>query len=120
MYPYIGHINVKTHFNANKNDVIFTYYNDIPYSVEQEWIDAGVVGVNEEGLGIDEYGNVVSITSTADNGTEVTEANCRPVKIEFEYDKTTQSWESFKNTKVSFWQKGKEWALCYNCELGLF
>jgi hypothetical protein len=28
--PYIGHINIKTHFNAYKNDVIFTYYNDKP------------------------------------------------------------------------------------------
>jgi len=30
--PYIGHINIKTHYNANKHDVIFTYYNDIPIS----------------------------------------------------------------------------------------
>lgn len=30
MKPYIGHINVKTHYNAFKHDVIFTYYNDIP------------------------------------------------------------------------------------------
>ena len=28
--PYLGHRNIKTHFNAYKNDVIFTYYNDIP------------------------------------------------------------------------------------------
>ena len=28
--PYLGHINIKTHYNAFKNDVIFTYYNDIP------------------------------------------------------------------------------------------
>lgn len=27
---YIGHINVKTHYNAFKKDVIFTYYKDIP------------------------------------------------------------------------------------------
>lgn len=28
--PYIGHINIKTHYNAYKSDVIFTYYNDKP------------------------------------------------------------------------------------------
>lgn len=28
--PYLGHVNIKTHFNAYKNDVIFTYYNDTP------------------------------------------------------------------------------------------
>ena len=27
---YQGHINVKTHYNAFKQDVIFTYYKDIP------------------------------------------------------------------------------------------
>ena len=32
--PYIGHINVKTHYNAFKHDVMFTYYNDIPYDAE--------------------------------------------------------------------------------------
>jgi hypothetical protein len=30
-YPYVGKINIKSHYNKNKQDVIFTYYNDIPY-----------------------------------------------------------------------------------------
>jgi hypothetical protein len=119
MYPYIGHINVKTHFNANKNDVIFTYYNDIPYDVDKEWLEAGVVGVNEEGVGVDENGQVVVIESQGEGGNLISNV-CYPTKIEFEYDETTQEWENFKNTKVAFWQKGKEWALCYNCEMGLF
>lgn len=29
---FVGHRNVKTNYNAFKGDVIFTYYNDIPYS----------------------------------------------------------------------------------------
>lgn len=29
--PFIGRINIKTHYNKWKHDVIFTYYNDIPY-----------------------------------------------------------------------------------------
>lgn len=30
MRPFMGHINVKSHYNAFKQDVIFTYYRDIP------------------------------------------------------------------------------------------
>lgn len=29
--PYIGHINIKTHFNKFKRDIMFTYYNDEAY-----------------------------------------------------------------------------------------
>lgn len=32
--PYLGHVNIKTHYNAYKNDVIFTYYNDTPIKDE--------------------------------------------------------------------------------------
>jgi len=31
--PYIGHINIKTHYNAFKGDVMFTYYNDTLYDM---------------------------------------------------------------------------------------
>lgn len=31
---YVAHINVKTHYNAFKHDVMFTFYNDIPYDSE--------------------------------------------------------------------------------------
>lgn len=37
--PYIGHINIKTHYNAFKRDVIFTYYNDIPLDAEAKEIN---------------------------------------------------------------------------------
>jgi len=29
--PYIGHINIKSHYNAFKHDVMFTYYRDLLY-----------------------------------------------------------------------------------------
>lgn len=29
--PYIGHVNIKTHFNKFKRDIMFTYYNDEAY-----------------------------------------------------------------------------------------
>jgi hypothetical protein len=32
--PYLGHVNIKTHYNAYKNDIIFTYYNDTPIKDE--------------------------------------------------------------------------------------
>ena len=34
---YLGHINVKTHYNAFKQDVMFTYYKDLPKDIEY-WI----------------------------------------------------------------------------------
>lgn len=36
--PYVGHINIKSHYNAFKRDVIFTYYNDIPVDAAGERI----------------------------------------------------------------------------------
>lgn len=33
--PYVGHVNVKTHYNAFKHDVIFTYYKDV--KTEEGW-----------------------------------------------------------------------------------
>lgn len=36
---YVGHINVKTHYNEFKHDVIFTYYKDIPLDSEGKEVD---------------------------------------------------------------------------------
>lgn len=44
--PYIGHINVKTHYNAFKHDVMFTYYNDKPFDKNGEPI--ALIGDNTE------------------------------------------------------------------------
>jgi hypothetical protein len=35
--PYVGHINIKTHYNKFKEDVMFTYYNDILWEVSGEY-----------------------------------------------------------------------------------
>lgn len=67
--PYIGHINVKTHYNKFKHDIIFTYYNDIPKDINGERIY--LIGDDSE--------------------------------------------ESIKlRNKIHTWEKGTEWALCYN------
>jgi hypothetical protein len=107
-FPYIGHVNVKSHYNANKKDVIFTYYNDIPYYIDTDWQDLGVIGVNREGRGINAAGEVV---------TNELGQSCIPTKIELEYDTEKQDWSVIgdPNKNVSFWQKGTEWSICYNC-----
>jgi hypothetical protein len=33
--PYVGHINIKSHYNKFKEDVMFTYYNDILYEMSK-------------------------------------------------------------------------------------
>ena len=37
LYPTIGLRNVKTHYNANKKDVIFTFYDDVYMDEEKAW-----------------------------------------------------------------------------------
>jgi hypothetical protein len=37
--PYVGRVNVKSHYNAFKHDVMFTYYNDIPYNFPQDYVE---------------------------------------------------------------------------------
>ena len=32
--PYVGHVNIKAHYNAFKHDIMFTYYNDILYKFD--------------------------------------------------------------------------------------
>jgi hypothetical protein len=56
-YPYVGHVNVKTHYNKNKHDVIFTYYNDIPYILPKDIV--GIVDINNRSEGVDIDGNIV-------------------------------------------------------------
>lgn len=48
---YQGHINVKTHYNAFKNDVMFTYYRDIP-------MDDNNVQMDIYSTQIDKFGNI--------------------------------------------------------------
>ena len=67
--PYIGHINVKTHYNKFKHDIIFTYYNDIPKDI-----------------------NGKRIYLIGDDSEESIELR----------------------NKIYTWEKGTEWALCYN------
>lgn len=118
--PYIGHINVKTHYNANKHDVIFTYYNDTPYSVPDEFKSMGVVGINDAGIGVDKDNKEVYIEFIDEGTGKTTLQYCKPTKVECTYDDFTQGWKQIHAENVDFWQPGVQWSLCYNCESGVF
>jgi hypothetical protein len=54
--PYIGHINIKSHYNKFKEDVMFTYYNDILWEVDGEYKDDKYT-VDTEGFVAEKSGN---------------------------------------------------------------
>lgn len=103
-FPYIGHINVKTHYNANKRDVMFTYYNDIPYSLEGH-TDLHITDVDKNGNALDSNGNIILIDGQP----------YQPKKILLNYSTEDQDWENYNSKIVDLWVKGKQWSICYNC-----
>jgi hypothetical protein len=54
--PYIGHINIKSHYNKFKEDVMFTYYNDILWEVDGKYKDDKYT-VDAEGFVVEKSGN---------------------------------------------------------------
>jgi hypothetical protein len=54
--PYIGHISIKSHYNKFKEDVMFTYYNDILWEVDGEYKDDKYT-VDTEGFVAEKSGN---------------------------------------------------------------
>lgn len=106
-YPYTGHINVKTHYNKNKQDVIFTYYNDIPYILPDA---TGIVDIDNEGFGIDSSGN------------RVIDSNQTPYRLEkFIISLDSEgNWSKLENNINILWKKGKQWSICFNLELNRF
>lgn len=115
--PYIGHINIKTHYNAFKHDVIFTYYNDKLYSVPSIYSD--------NKYSVDEQGYVIDIQTQ-----ERIYENKKLVKgtqLLSNYDKETQDWKSYSelidelpSTECHKWAKGTNWSLCFNEDLQEF
>lgn len=106
-YPYIGRINVKTHYNKNKHDVIFTYYNDTPYQIP---IGVKVSSINEQNQALDEKGNIIYIDDT-------------PLILEpfvTTYNNDEQKWDRLEDADQIVWKTGKSWSICYNLEVGTF
>lgn len=115
-FPYIGHINVKSHYNKNKQDVIFTYYNDIPYILPA---DSNIVRVDELNRGIDSDGNVVTYPiDESDENSERKEIIITP--FESTWDSTAKAFTKLSDQARIFWKKGTRWSVCYNLEMGQF
>lgn len=109
--PYVGHINIKSHYNKFKEDVMFTYYNDILYDMEDY--------IGEE-YSVDNQGYITK------NNVRITKNNnfVPAYRLLPSWDKDNQTWVSYealmqkhKNYK---WVKGVEWSLCYNLRLNQF
>ncbi len=77
---YLGHINVKTHYNAFKNDIMFTFYKDIPtkYELTEEQEKTITDNFLEDKIGYSGptinsiSNNVIDITSVSVNGFDTT------------------------------------------------
>lgn len=115
-FPYVGHINVKSHYNKNKQDVIFTYYNDIPYILPN---DGDIVGVDEFNRGIDIDGNVVTYPIDGSNeNSERKEYIITP--FESTWDSNIKAFTKLSDQTRIFWKRGTQWSVCYNLEMGQF
>ena len=120
--PFIGHINIKTHYNAFKHDVIFTYYNDILYAFNSK----------DDSTIKDYYVEIDGETAKAYykdfNGKSYRYGDVTPVRLLPEYDTAKQAWQSYEDVirqqedlgKIVRWAKGTTWSLCYNEDLKCF
>ena len=135
--PYVGRVNVKSHYNAFKHDVMFTYYNDIPYAfgspaVELQTLEteSGITQYyvySETGQSIDEFGidtqgylldsdgvRLKSLNGDLDPGVKVEASYDSSIgKVLTYVDKITES----SNVK---WATGKSWSICWNENLNAF
>lgn len=91
--PYVGRVNIKSHYNAFKHDVIFTYYNDIPkYHYElPAGYDDSIYSIDEDGY--------------------ITKDDFRISKLG-DYVKAKKIYDS--------WERGKSWSLCWSEPLQVF
>lgn len=101
---YIGHINVKTHYNEFKHDVMFTYYKDIPMSrytymenpVTKE-VEKVLIGTTwDEGQWIQPNIETVEYQPVDLSGNLILSSTLDPKPL------------------IEKWEKGTTWNLCYN------
>ena len=116
--PYIGHINVKSHYNAFKHDVMFTYYNDLLYELPADRPSSSGYSVDLDGYVIDSEGKKYS-EDLLGNITYYGKAK----RLLPEYNEETHEWESYSDIikgKDYVWVKGTNWSLCWNEDLQSF
>lgn len=121
--PFIGHINIKTHYNAFKHDVMFTYYNDLLYAFAPMKDNAGIKDYYVE---ID--GETAKAYYKDFDGSSHRYGDVTPVRLLPAYDTNKQAWQSYEdvineheaNGEIVRWAKGTNWSLCYNEDLQCF
>lgn len=143
--PYVGRVNVKSHYNAFKHDVMFTYYNDILYQMPNYLVYKDV-----EGNYSYEYSNSLTELSIVDFDIDVqgylidkeTRIRLKTIdggdltpgtKVVAEYNEITGVVDTYTDkirqlreadpengTKVLKWATGKSWSLCFNELIGKF
>ena len=118
--PYIAHINIKSHYNAFKNDVIFTYYNDKLYEYPLKENGKDHYTYADGKINLDGYLEIKG------KDGEITKIKAR--KRLPAYDKDKQDWQSFQDIINEMesaggnyqWVNGTIWSLCYNEQLQQF
>lgn len=107
---YQGHINVKTHYNEFKHDVIFTYYKDVPMTKHQ-WIqhpitkEFSVVVLGSEYV----YDAVTDTYNLIQPDIDTVEAQMVDLTGNRVLKETLDP-----KPLIDFWNPGKIWSLCFN------
>ena len=116
--PFIGRINVKSHYNAFKQDVIFTYYNDILYKFDVNLgLNLSDFGINKDGQLLDKDTNEIYLRDPDDPNSFI-----QGEKVNAYYDEDSgelinysKNIENSSNYNSTFkWATGKSWSLCFN------
>lgn len=116
--PYVGHINIKAHYNAFKHDVMFTYYNDILYKFDAskyENIPLSDWQMDSEGYLLNEDGS-----RTEYHGVKVEPEYDQQAGIVKTYKDIIEEIQKLDSTYPFKWYKGKSWSLCFNELIGKF
>lgn len=131
---YVGHINVVTHYNEFKHDIIFTFIKDKPtYEISADTKKALIAEVTTELKKLGFTNNYYSTWSQNDEkpifslnvyDTTNREDNTAPL-VTYQY--VIRSGRIFYNNldtgytaEVKEWEEGVVWSLCYNERLGKF
>lgn len=140
---YLGHVNVKTHYNAFKYDVIFTFYKDKVTSWQmtkeltddiREYILQGRVEIEDGNKpGQSNLIQNIQISDIKDNQIYVTYQVSKKIDDAYVWEDLNETFTLRKgrvysstnnileNTaKPLTWEKGTTWALCYNEALNQF
>lgn len=139
---YIGHINIKTHYNAFKHDVIFTYYNDIPYQLYEKDSDNTIIFDSNRQA----YWNGRLRDDPTDLVAQWKIDNCKLNQPEPLYenekilvkllgkdilaryytnrrgegDEDFNQYAENRRKLIDKWESGKHWSLCYNEDTTMF